>query len=202
MSDSKIATSKEKNKTKLVEQIDKITAGLKESSKRKSKNNMKAKSIESTDWFLVNPYGLSLGAMETPLFLFKEKEGGRVLPIRMSATETAVTISQTQLEKDNFTHKVSKKIIKQLGWKLKSCYFSKVEDQHQYITLYFGTDDDDSVETIEARADESLSFCLQWNCPFYCDDEFIENSRVADASYLDSFISEDEEDDSKPMYLN
>ena len=154
----------------------------------------------SDDWFLLEPYGLSLGAMEAPLFLFKEVEGDRVLPVRMSPTDTAVTISQSHMDKDSFTHRVSKKILNQLGWSLKFCYFSEVKGQHQYLKLYFGTEKDDAVEVIEARADESLSFCLQWNCPFYCDDNFLEESRVSDAALDEDFLSEDGLE--KPMYLN
>ena len=142
----------------------------------------------------------SLGAMQKPLFLFKEVEGERILPIWMSETDTAVTISQAHSQKDSATHKVSKDILGQLGWELKSCYFSEIKGPHQYLKLYFGSESDDQTKVVEARAEESLSFCLQWDCPFYCDKDFIESSRVSEATIEEALTTSLHDGDS--IYLN
>ncbi len=168
------------------------------------KKTIKKPQLDRTDWIEVKPYGLSLGAMQKPLFLFKEVDGERILPIWMSETDTAVTISQAHSQKDNSTHRVSKDILGQLGWELKSCYFSEIKGPHQYLSLNFGSTGGskgtEEVKVVEARAEESLSFCLQWDCPFYCDQDFIERSRVSEASIEEALMTESH--DGEPIYLN
>lgn len=177
----------------------KITDIVKSLSK-KTTEALKKPELDRTDWIEVKPYGLSLGAMQKPLFLFKEVEGERILPIWMSETDTAVTISQAHSQKDNSTHRVSKDILGQLGWELQSCYFSEIKGPHQYLSLNFGSKDTDEVKVVQARAEESLSFCLQWDCPFYCDKDFIERSRVSEASIEEALTTDSH--DGESIYLN
>jgi uncharacterized protein len=140
------------------------------------------------EWIELFPYGLVVNAEQTrPVMVFKDKNGRHVLPVWMSPVDAGVAMSQSSHQlPDAGPHKVTWKILQPLGISLKTCFFKEIRGHYQIVDLNF--EGDSRIQTIEARADEVISFCLSGKAKFYATIEFMERCRVLEGELLNAVL--------------
>lgn len=141
------------------------------------------------DWVQIHPYGLVVSAEQTrPVMVFKDKEEKHVLPVWVSPIDASVTMSQDgNQQTDANPHRLASKLLESLGVRLKKCFFKEIRGHYQFVELHF--EGDSRVKTIEARADEAISFCLSGKADFFATREFMERCRVLDGEMLKAVFS-------------
>lgn len=157
--------------------------------KIKAKKALLADLLPVQDLIEVLPYGLVVSADQSrPVMVFKDKEARYVLPVWLSPADASIAMSQNGHQvTDASPHKIAMKILKPLGISLKKCIFKEVRGHYQIVDLVF--DGDERVRSIEARADESISFCLTSKAQFFASVEFMERCRSLEGEMLNAVLS-------------
>ena len=131
------------------------------------------------------PYGITLsGEASRPIMIFKDENENRTLPVWLSPLDAGITIHQNSVELgySSSPYSLTWKILKPLEIFLEKCVFTDVKGHHQYVTLHFKGHP--KLDTMEARADEAVSFCLSNKTKFFCEADYFEKCRVVDAEMM------------------
>lgn len=125
----------------------------------------------------VFPYAISLSSPQSrPILILKSKDGRDVLPVWMSPVDAGIAIADSQVHLPaSSPHRLTQRILKQIGIELESCDFVEVVGHHQYVDLKFKGDE--RIEKVRARADEAMSFCLVQKAKFFSSREIMNRSR-------------------------
>src|SRR5262249_17387174 len=120
-----------------------------------------AKLKPSNDIIELEAFGLSTGMDRLrPVMLFREKDGEATLPVWLSPLDAGIVLTQHNTQVFALSpHDVALSALAQLGVKPISCQFTEVKGHHQYVELKF--DGAEKLQTLKARADHAVSFCLQ-----------------------------------------
>lgn len=157
--------------------------------KVKRKTRVESRKIDderaAESWIEVFPYGVAYGGDRSrPLVLFKDETGRKVVPVWSSPVDAGIALFQNQfLSPAASPHALTWKILEPLGVALEMVRFSEVKGHHQYLDLVFSGHP--KLSTIRQRADEALSFCLAAQTRFFCQEEFIMQSRVMEAHLVE-----------------
>ena len=155
---------------------------------RAARKRVAARLKPKKDWIEVVPYGLVVSPGQTrPVMVFKDKTEKHVLPVWMSPADASVAMSQSGAQlTDASPHRIAMKVLKPLGITLKSCFFKEVRGLYQIVDLHF--EGDERVQTIEARADEAISFCLGAKAQFFTTAEFVHSCRRLEGEMVNAVM--------------
>ena len=138
--------------------------------------------MNSNEWIELFPYGVTMSADSSrPIMLFKDKDQEKVLPVSLSSLDAGITLHQNanHFSSTQSPYSLTWRILKPLKIFLKECRFTHLKGAFQYVELVF--EGHPKLKTLEARADEAVSFCLSTNCKFFCQDDYFEQCRILDA---------------------
>lgn len=175
-------------------------------------NTLDLNLTSKSEWIEMFPFGVAMGASKTrPVMIFKDKDGGRVLPVWLTHMDAGIAVSQSSISQPVMSrvtgspHELSWHVLSILGVKLESCLFKKITGHHQYVELHFKSELNkrlpQKLELLEARADDAISFCLRSGCKFYSTVDFIEKSRVLEGETI-HFDAEKVMQENQHRYLN
>lgn len=148
-----------------------------------------------SEWIEMFPFGVAMGANQVrPVMIFKDKGEKRVLPVWLSHMDAGIAVAQSAVSHHVTTtasgspHELSWQILTELGIVLEKCLFKKVTGHHQYVELHLraksGRKLPVKLQSLEARADDAISFCLRSGCKFYATVDYIEKSRVLEGEMV------------------
>ncbi len=145
--------------------------------------------MEKETYIELFPVGVSIEAGEfatprRPVMFFKDKDEKYTLPVWLSPLDAGIVLSESnQRMPSSSPHNLTQKIFSNLGVKVASCVFTELKGHYQFVRLHF--EGSDKFSSIDSRADEAISFCINAKAKFFCQHSFIERCKVLDSSMLD-----------------
>ena len=148
-----------------------------------------------SEWVEMFPFGVAMGVNSTrPVMIFKDKACKRVLPVWLSPIDAGIAVAQanspyaTGVRAEGLPHEISIQILTALDIELEKCLFRTVKNNYQYVELHFKSKREKKLskklQSLEARADDAISFCLRTGCKFFATVDYIERSRVLEGEII------------------
>tara|TARA_B100001248_G_scaffold262141_1_gene256310 strand:+ start:3473 stop:3994 length:522 start_codon:yes stop_codon:yes gene_type:complete len=136
-------------------------------------------------WLEIFPYGLVRGLSEVkPILLFSDADEKQVFPMWVDHIDLDALYEFFQEDK-NAPHpqQTQIQIIEELGWKIKSICFHRLDGYRLFATLIFCQDKKE--KRIVKRAEDLILLALASGCKIYVSKEVIHKSRdIKDVSQL------------------
>lgn len=125
-------------------------------------------------WIEVIPYGLIGGmAPNISLIVFKEKKGEERFAVCLSQLQSQVAVQQESQKERTFSFLTP--LLESLDiYPTQAYFFIDRRSKEPRLEVHFSGSKEFS---IVFRARESLAFCIQYKCQFFCTHSFIDNMR-------------------------
>ncbi len=150
-------------------------------SKTSRKRSAGAGPVCEAEWIRLYPFGMALGALaERPVFLFKDESKRWVLPVWMTSTEAAWTLTGRPAHSHQSPFAITTKLLQSMGAKLERCVFVELEGHHQWVDIYF-ENHPLKQQKMRVKAAEVMGLCLYYDLAFYAKRDFILACRQMEA---------------------
>ncbi|MGE3974218.1 MAG: hypothetical protein AB7F59_06810 [Bdellovibrionales bacterium] len=139
-----------------------------------------------------------------PVLLLKDKAEQETFPVWLNPLEfESLDVQNSPALKSSYFHIITRKIMKEIGYRLDRCCFTDIVGHRQYVNLFMVKEEpveskkiitslteNLSVEGrwIQASAEEAMSLCLAMGTRYFATPDVIEKSRYINSELVAAFV--------------
>jgi hypothetical protein len=124
-----------------------------------------------------------------PVLLLRDKTEQETLPVWLNPLEfESLDVQSSPALKSSYFHIITRKIMKEMGYRMDRCVFTDLVGHHQYVNIFLVKEAAEDGLWVQSSAEEAMSLCLAMGTRYFATPDVIEKSRSINSELVASFV--------------